>query len=97
LNWQKSCFAVLTYLFGWCGFLVLIPLAATSTHVAIKKMGGNTWKKLHRLVYVAALLSALHWLFKENGQVAPVFVHFVPLVLLELYRIYRSFYDKRQA
>src|SRR5581483_2026256 len=52
---------------GMLAFTLLIPLAATSTTKMIKRLGGARWRQLHRLVYVAAVLGCLHfiWLAKK--------------------------------
>ncbi|NEP84015.1 MAG: sulfoxide reductase heme-binding subunit YedZ [Okeania sp. SIO3B3] len=54
-------------LVGFAAFVLLIPLAATSTKWAIKQLG-RTWKQLHRLAYVAAVLGIVHyiWLVKAD-------------------------------
>ena len=55
---------------GFGALLLLTPLAATSTTWAIRKLGGANWRRLHRLVYAAALLGVLHylWLAKVGHQ-----------------------------
>jgi sulfoxide reductase heme-binding subunit YedZ len=45
---------------GMVGFLVMIPLAATSYNGAIRRMGAAAWGRLHRLAYVAILAGAAH-------------------------------------
>ena len=52
---------------GLAALVLLIPLAATSTAGMIKRLGGRAWRRLHRLVYVAAVLGCLHyiWLAKK--------------------------------
>ena len=52
---------------GVLALLLLVPLAATSTTGMIKRLGGVAWRRLHRLVYVAAALGVLHyiWLAKK--------------------------------
>ena len=52
---------------GVAALVLLIPLAATSTTGMIKRLGGRAWRRLHRLVYVAAVLGCLHyiWLAKK--------------------------------
>ena len=52
---------------GVTALLLLVPLAATSTTGMIRRLGGATWRRLHRLVYVAAVLGVLHyvWLAKK--------------------------------
>jgi predicted Zn-dependent peptidase/DMSO/TMAO reductase YedYZ heme-binding membrane subunit len=52
---------------GMLAWTLLVPLAATSTTGMIKRLGGATWRRLHRLAYVAAVLGCLHfiWLAKK--------------------------------
>jgi sulfoxide reductase heme-binding subunit YedZ len=52
---------------GVTALALLVPLAATSTTGMIKRLGGVTWRRLHRLVYAAAVLGVLHyiWLAKK--------------------------------
>jgi len=45
---------------GWIAFLVFIALAVTSNDVSVRALG-RKWRKLHRTVYVAAVLTYLHW------------------------------------
>jgi methionine sulfoxide reductase heme-binding subunit len=48
---------------GMLGFLLLLPLAITSTKGWIKQLGGKRWNQLHRLVYVAATAGCIHFLW----------------------------------
>ncbi|QQS54479.1 MAG: protein-methionine-sulfoxide reductase heme-binding subunit MsrQ [Candidatus Competibacteraceae bacterium] len=52
---------------GFAGFLLLVPLAATSTNGMIKRLGRN-WQRLHRLVYLIGVLGVVHywWLVKAD-------------------------------
>lgn len=52
---------------GFAAFLLLIPLAVTSTNGMMKRLGRN-WQRLHRLVYLIAVLGVLHyaWLVKAD-------------------------------
>jgi sulfoxide reductase heme-binding subunit YedZ len=52
---------------GMLGFILLLPLAATSTNAMMKRLGKN-WKKLHRLAYVIPALGVIHfwWLVKAD-------------------------------
>jgi sulfoxide reductase heme-binding subunit YedZ len=55
-------------LVGFTAFLCLLPLAITSTNGWIRRLGGKRWRRLHRLVYVAAFAGVLHyfWLVKKD-------------------------------
>lgn len=55
-------------LVGFASFLILIPLAITSTAGWIRRLGGRRWQQLHRLVYLAAVGGVLHylWLVKKD-------------------------------
>jgi sulfoxide reductase heme-binding subunit YedZ len=52
---------------GFAAFVLLIPLAMTSTHAMMRRLGRN-WQRLHRLVYAVALLGVVHylWLVKKD-------------------------------
>ena len=52
---------------GFAAFILLIPLAATSTHAMMRRLG-RRWQLLHRLVYAIALLAVVHylWLVKKD-------------------------------
>jgi sulfoxide reductase heme-binding subunit YedZ len=53
---------------GFGAFVLLIPLAATSTNAMVKRLGARRWQLLHRLVYIIAALGVLHfwWLVKKD-------------------------------
>lgn len=53
---------------GFSAFVLLVPLALTSTARAIRALGGRRWRALHRLVYVAATFGVIHywWLVKAD-------------------------------
>jgi methionine sulfoxide reductase heme-binding subunit len=74
---------------GWVAFLIFVPLAITSNDRSVKALGPRRWKALQRWVYLAAVLTAAHWLFLEYA-IGPVLVHFVPLTLLEVARIFKQ-------
>ena len=81
---------------GWAAFAIFIPLAATSNEISVRVLR-RRWKSLHRLVYAAAVLTLVHWLFVHNN-LGPALVHFVPLAMLEAYRITRhQHFTKRTA
>lgn len=53
---------------GFFAFLLLIPLALTSSNVMVKRMGGKRWQSLHRLVYLIAPLAILHFWWMKAGK-----------------------------
>lgn len=58
---------------GMASFLMLIPLAATSNNVSMRKMGAGVWCSLHKLTYPAAFLGAVHYLWLVKGfQLEPI-------------------------
>ncbi len=73
---------------GWIAFFIFIPLAATSTDAAVRRMGPK-WKKLQRWVYLAAVMTFLHWALvnTEHPHWGPALFHFTPVIVLSLYRL----------
>jgi sulfoxide reductase heme-binding subunit YedZ len=55
-------------LFGMLAFLMLIPLAVTSTNTMLRRLGGKRWLLLHRLAYVIAVLGVLHFYLRVKGR-----------------------------
>ncbi|MDP5009077.1 MAG: sulfoxide reductase heme-binding subunit YedZ, partial [Glaciimonas sp.] len=53
---------------GFIAFILLIPLALTSTNGMIKRLGGKRWQWLHRLVYAVAMLGILHFWWMRAGK-----------------------------
>lgn len=53
---------------GFSAFVLLIPLAATSTNAMIKRLGGKRWQWLHRLIYLIAPLGILHYWWMKAGK-----------------------------
>ncbi|SMP80736.1 sulfite oxidase heme-binding subunit YedZ [Noviherbaspirillum suwonense] len=53
---------------GFIAFVLLIPLAATSTNAIIRKLGGKNWQMLHRLVYLISSLGILHFWWMKAGK-----------------------------
>ncbi len=70
---------------GFTAFLLLLPLAVTSTKGWIRRLG-RRWQKLHRLVYVAAGLGVLHFYWKVKADTREPLIFAGVLVLLMLLR-----------
>ena len=68
---------------GFTAFVLLIPLAATSTQWAIRKLG-KRWQKLHRLIYVSAIAGVIHylWLVKIDKRVPEIYGAVLGVLLL---------------
>jgi len=68
---------------GFLAWLMLVPLALTSTRAAMRRLGRN-WSRLHRLVYVVAVLGVLHfvWLVKADLLEPLVYAGILGLLLL---------------
>jgi sulfoxide reductase heme-binding subunit YedZ len=68
---------------GFFAFLLLIPLAITSTQGWLRRLGGRRWQALHRTIYVIGILGVVHyyWLVKSDVR-KPVFYAAILAVLL---------------
>jgi sulfoxide reductase heme-binding subunit YedZ len=70
-------------LVGMTAFLLMLPLAITSTNKMVKRLGGKRWARLHRLVYVAAVLGVVHfWMLVKSDVRLPLTFAFIILFLL---------------
>ena len=72
---------------GFSAFVLLIPLALTSTAWSIRQLGGKNWQRLHRLIYCTGILAVVHyyWLVKADHR-KPIEYGIVLSILL-LYRV----------
>jgi sulfoxide reductase heme-binding subunit YedZ len=86
-------------LVGFSAFGMLTLLALTSFNGAIKKMGAKRWQLLHKLVYVIAGMSLLHffWMRAGKNNFAEVFVYAGILALLLGWRVFHLLDKKRAA
>jgi methionine sulfoxide reductase heme-binding subunit len=73
---------------GWAAMLLFVPLAMTSNDASMRALKAG-WKQLQRLVYPAAVLVLVHWIFIHNN-LGPALVHFIPLILLVAARYFLS-------
>jgi sulfoxide reductase heme-binding subunit YedZ len=75
-NWPEIWQDILkrTYItVGMVCLIGLIPLAITSNNVMIRRLGGKTWRNLHKLVYVIVPLAGLHFFMMRKGiQIEPL-------------------------
>jgi sulfoxide reductase heme-binding subunit YedZ len=84
-------------LVGFLGFVLLIPLAATSFNRAIKALGAARWQRLHRLVYAVAGLGLLHffWMRAAKHRYDEVLAYGLVLAILLGWRLWHRFRTAR--
>lgn len=68
---------------GFAGFVLLIPLALTSTAGSIRRLGGKRWRMLHRAIYLAAIAGVIHyyWQVKSDERAPLTYAAIVALLL----------------
>ncbi|MFD1892639.1 sulfite oxidase heme-binding subunit YedZ [Ottowia beijingensis] len=78
-------------LVGFACWLLLLPLALTSTNRAVRALGGRAWQTLHRLVYLVAGLALLHFFWMRSGKndYAEVALYAAIIGVLLLERLFR--------
>ena len=72
---------------GTVGFLLMAPLAATSTAGWIRRLGGRRWQQLHRLVYFSAIAGVVHFLWLVKADLREPLIFASVLAVLLGYRI----------
>ncbi|HMS93826.1 MAG TPA: protein-methionine-sulfoxide reductase heme-binding subunit MsrQ [Tabrizicola sp.] len=83
---------------GMIGFLVMIPLAATSWNGAIRRLGAAVWNRLHKLAYVAILAGAVHLALLSKVWTTEVLIYLgLALALLSVRLIPRGGFRRRAA
>ena len=75
---------------GFIAFLLLIPLAVTSTNRMMKRLG-RRWQKLHRLVYVIAVLGVWHFYWQVKLDTLEPVIYAAILAVLLGYRVWRRY------
>jgi sulfoxide reductase heme-binding subunit YedZ len=72
---------------GMASFILLVPLAITSTQKMVKRLGGRTWNRLHKLAYVAAAGGVLHYYMLVKADTREPLLFGAALALVLVYRI----------
>jgi methionine sulfoxide reductase heme-binding subunit len=82
---------------GFAAFLLMIPLALTSTAWSIRYLGGRNWQSLHRLIYFTAILGVIHylWLVKADRKKPLEYGFLLSVLLLYRVRVWMSDRTKR--
>ena len=67
---------------GFAAFVMLVPLAATSTNAMVRRLGPVRWRRLHRLVYAAGICGVLHYLWLVKADLREPLVYTAILAVL---------------
>jgi sulfoxide reductase heme-binding subunit YedZ len=81
---------------GFTALVILIPLAITSTHRMMRRLG-RRWQTLHRLIYVAATLGVVHYYWQVKRDVREPLVYAAILAVLLGYRLVRRARTRKPA
>lgn len=98
-DWPEIVKDILKRRFIWIGFaafVMLIPLAATSTNAAVRWMGATGWQRLHRLVYAIAICGVVHYWWLVKKDVTQPLIYAGVLLILLGYRVVQTL-GKRRA
>jgi sulfoxide reductase heme-binding subunit YedZ len=82
---------------GFAAFLLLIPLALTSTAGWIRRLGGKRWRALHRLIYLSAALGVIHYYWLVKSAVIRPLTYAAILAALLLYRFISWLANRRRT
>ncbi|KAA3626098.1 MAG: protein-methionine-sulfoxide reductase heme-binding subunit MsrQ [Proteobacteria bacterium] len=72
---------------GFASFVLLIPLAITSTNAMVRRLGGRRWQRLHRSVYVIAIGVVVHFLWLVKADLREPLIYGAILAVLLGYRL----------
>ena len=72
---------------GFSAFVLLIPLAVTSTQGWIRRLGGKNWQRLHRLIYFTGILAVIHYTWLVKADLHKPIEYGVVLAILLAYRV----------
>jgi len=89
-DWPEIVKDVLKHLYitvGMLAFVLMIPLALTSTKSSIRRLGGQRWNQLHRLVYVTAVAGCVHYLWAVKKDIAEPLLYAAVFVVLFALRL----------
>jgi sulfoxide reductase heme-binding subunit YedZ len=75
---------------GFSAYLLLIPLALTSSNVMIRRLGAKRWQQLHKLVYLIAILGVLHYVWLVKKDLTQPLIYAGVLTLLLGWRLWHA-------
>ena len=84
---------------GFVAFVLMVPLALTSTTGWIRRLGGRKWNLLHRLIYITACAAVLHYYWKVSIKLPPTNPrnYAILVAVLLAFRLWRNFARKRAS
>ncbi len=82
---------------GFLGFVLLIPLAVTSTKGWIRRLGGRRWQVLHRAIYLAAMCGVIHYYWLVKSDVRKPLMYAAALAVLLLWRLGTWFLNQKKT
>jgi sulfoxide reductase heme-binding subunit YedZ len=78
-------------LIGMTTFVLLLPLALTSTNAAVRRLGGARWARLHRLVYVCAITGTVHYLWAVKKDTLFPLIYLLVFAALLGFRVWEHY------
>jgi len=72
---------------GFAGFVLMIPLAVTSTAAMVRRLGGRNWRRLHRLIYLTAIAGVVHYWWGVKADILRPQIYAAIAAVLLGYRI----------
>ena len=72
---------------GFTAFVLMVPLALTSTAGMIRRLGGKRWQRLHRLIYASAVAGVIHYLWLVKSDIRKPLAYAAAVTLLLGYRM----------
>jgi methionine sulfoxide reductase heme-binding subunit len=82
---------------GFAALCLLVPLALTSTKNSIRRLGGRRWTRLHRLVYPAAVLAVIHFIWRVKADRREPFVFAAVLLVLFAVRVFNALLPSKRT
>jgi len=73
---------------GFTSFMLMVPLAATSTAGMIRRLGGRRWQAIHRLMYVSCIGAVVHYWWLVRADVRRPLTYGAVVALLLAFRVY---------
>ncbi|MGO8985108.1 MAG: sulfite oxidase heme-binding subunit YedZ [Terriglobales bacterium] len=82
---------------GFSAFILMIPLALTSTAWSIRRLGGKNWQRLHRLIYATGILGVIHYFWLVKADKRKPIEYGIVLSSLLVYRLVLWISEKRKV